>query len=243
MQKLFESFRKYIKESQEEFLFEKAATNVEDFALFIQGDGLNRDIQVILYSTIEFIQSYTSEQSAGNSVKGYIEFGKIDFNKKYKVDFSKSYDDEEKLCKTMKDSDKIWAINRSAAIEKVGPMLYDIAFILAKKAGSIGLIPDRSFLSKEAEQIYVQYFNRRQGATGIDINATPLGKDCPKWGNRSDAIDYIYSTTSAGPFISKMFISHKEIIKKLSKDRRSKEEIEILLTQEGESLFDKEFNG
>jgi hypothetical protein len=80
-----------------------------------------------------------------------------------------------------------WVVANSAAINKYGPLMYDIAL---SYVGNQGLIPDRESVSDDARKIWRYYQTRRKN----EINIRPLN-DCAVWGFDDDSwlLDVRYS--------------------------------------------------
>lgn len=235
MDKLFENWRGYIEEA--------AATNVQDFASFIKPVG--GDWVIVLYNWKECIQSMKTEKGPGNSVKGYIHIGPSDWAS------------GESPCNSPQNPSKAWDIKRAAAIEKVGPMLYDTALSFARLKGAVGVMPDRGQLSKDAERVWIQYYERGTGATGIKVKKVPLDApppdnktdtpddDCKVWGKRHPAVDQMYVAATRAKYMPDMAVAHKRVLRKLEMAKEinyTADEIETLIWEDAESLWDTQYS-
>ena len=65
-------------------------------------------------------------------------------------------------------------IGMSAAIDKLGPMIYDFALQMVKFKGGAGLMADRSSVSKSASSVWQRYLDSGRGATGIEVKSARL---------------------------------------------------------------------
>lgn len=228
MKNLLESFKRYIEEA--------AATNVQDFAVYMTKDGAS-DINICVYNVEQFIKEMEEDYAVSNSLKGFITIGPSD------------YVSSDTPCYSTPRKNS-WDVKRSSAVEKVGPLLYDIALSVAKMKGSPGLMPDRGSLSAEAENIWKKYYELGTGATGIKVKKFPLDRtppenetedtkdDCEYWENRHPAVNHIYSAASKSPYLQDMMVKHNKVVNKLSvKLKAPKDEIEMSLWEAGETMF------
>jgi hypothetical protein len=70
---------------------------------------------------------------------------------------------------------QIWEVELVEAQHGYGPLLYDLMMELAHWSGAIGLAPDRSGVSEDAERVWSHYAEQR-----ADVHSSPLPDDYPE---------------------------------------------------------------
>lgn len=71
-----------------------------------------------------------------------------------------------------KEDKNIWEVNGVRAAQGYGPMLYDISMEMLYLIGGAGLMPDRSSVSKDAQEVWKRYYEDRS-----DVDKNPLPQD------------------------------------------------------------------
>ena len=75
-----------------------------------------------------------------------------------------------------KTSDGFYKILGSSAIDKLGPLVYDIALIKCSLDNFKGILPD-SGLTESAQRIYKKYLELQKGITGISVLTKKFSKN------------------------------------------------------------------
>lgn len=209
---LFENFRKYLEE--------EAITDVSNVALYVEERKNNYFL--ILYNKNnwkDILKNYllpSDKEKETKDILGYIRISKENL-------FPLSLP-----CWSPPRGEKTWYMQNSAAQSGYGPLMYDLALSYVKLKGYNGLVPDRNSVSKSAEKIWSQYYERGLGVTGIKVNHKQLDNYPPNnktpeteddcYIHRNKILDQLYFANSTNKaLISKLIKAHEEtflIVKK-----------------------------